>query len=123
MKSTKVLFDLSWNASSAWSPWLGWDILELEKVYCAACLLTRIISTLDWETLEARHHMARLDMLATQDLSIILLDFSLQTLHGHIYQILSYCYLPIELYTGIPLFLRQSTVGTINPDKLSCQHL
>ena len=32
--------------------------MELEKVYCVAHLLTQIISTLDWETLEAHHYMA-----------------------------------------------------------------
>ena len=49
------------------SPWLGSDILELDKVqHCAARFgynLTQMISTLDWETLEPCHCMACLDML------------------------------------------------------------
>ena len=60
--------------SSAWSPWLRHDILELAKVQChAACFahnnywplasVTQMISILDWETLEACHQKAHLCML------------------------------------------------------------
>ena len=64
-------------ASSAWSPWLKQelqDILELEKVqrrpahfvhnnYWPLASVTQMISSLDWETLEARRQKARLTML------------------------------------------------------------
>ena len=61
-------------ASSAWSPWLKQDILELEKVqrraarfvnnnYWPMASVTEMISTLNWETLENRRQKARLCMM------------------------------------------------------------
>ena len=52
-------------ASAAWSPWLKQDVLELEKVqrraarfvhnnYWPSASVSQMISTLDWESLEAR---------------------------------------------------------------------
>ena len=61
-------------ASSVWLPWLRQDILELEKVqrraarfvhnnYWPLASVTQIISSLDWETLEARRQKACLTTL------------------------------------------------------------
>ena len=48
---------------------MGYTTLEVEKysmVLPTLCtILTQMISTLDWETLEACHHVAHLDMLFT----------------------------------------------------------
>ena len=56
------------------SPWLRQDIIELEKVQCRAARfvhnnywpsasVTQMISTLNWESLEARCQKARLSLL------------------------------------------------------------
>ena len=61
-------------ASSAWSPWLKQDILELEKVqrravrfvhnnYWPLASVTQMTSALGWETLEAHHQKGHLCML------------------------------------------------------------
>ena len=61
-------------ASSAWSPWLKQDIMELEKVQCHAARfvhnnywpmasVTEMISDLNWESLEICCQNARLCML------------------------------------------------------------
>ena len=48
---------------------MGYTTLEVEKysiVLPTLCtILTQMISTLDWESLDACHHVARLDMLFT----------------------------------------------------------
>ena len=74
-------------ASSAWSPWLRHDILELEKVqrrathflhnnYWPLTSVTQMISILDWEILETRRQKARLRMLykAINGLTAISMD-------------------------------------------------
>ena len=119
-------------ASSAWSPWLRHDILELERVqrraarfvhnnYWPLVSVTQMISILDWETLETRRQKAHLSMLykAINGLTAIPMDHyqpsmatSTRSFHGQ-----NFVYLPVELTsTNIPFSLRQC------PDMLSHQH-
>ena len=119
-------------ASSAWSPWLRHDILELEKVqrhaarfvlnnYWPLASVTQMISILDWETLETRRQKARLSMLYK---TIMVLPQSQWTttnpprLHPpDPSMVKTLYYLP-----DIPFSLRRSAAGTACPDMPSHQH-
>ena len=125
-------------ASSAWSPWLRHDILELENVqHRAACFVhnnywpltsvTQMISILDWETLETRHQKARLSMLykAINSLTAIPLDHyqpstatSTRSFHGQNF-ILPPC--RTDVYKR-SFSLRQSAAGIACSDIPSHQH-
>ena len=118
-------------ASSAWSPWLKQDILELEKVQCrAVCFVhnnywplasvTQMTSALGWETLEVRHQKARLCMLFKTINGIIKVPFdhykqqtsiTISTRSSHDTN-LSMPYSRTNIYKN-SFFPRQSATGTI----------
>ena len=124
-------------ASSAWSPWLKQDILELEKVqyraarfvdnnYWPLASASQMISTLDWETLEAYCQKAHLIMLfkAINSLTNIPMDhygYNISTtisFHGQ--NILSpFCRTDTYKHS---FFLSRSASETAYLDKPSTQH-
>ena len=100
-------------ASSAWSPWLKQDILEIKKVqrrvarfmhnnYWPLASVTQMLCTLDWETLETRCQNIQLFMLLKD---LLKFDHILLT-------IINRCLQPFLF------FPRQSATGTTCPHKL-----